>query len=284
MKKLLSGILIGFIALSMTACGSQSTDTEKEASSGVVTEDVTDATTEIDTKDTVDTSTASSDETNIQEPEETPIPQETVVYDGGYDLLFMKGIYFPSGAMLSCFNMFNQAGLSSENGWWGDPENGIVQGNEEIFLNELRRIEGVWQQQYGFGGSQSFVHGIPYFEWYNDNDSSKPAITIKKPEGNEFYYTLIISTPLRVDAAESIGWTFDENDQAVCWEALVSLLGVFSTEPDILADTIIEDMYGEKCISNSEFTEVGDAVIKFDSDSYSFTSENCNSIYYIKAK
>ena len=282
MKKLLLGILIGFIALSMTACGSQSADTEKEASSEVATEVVT--------KDAVDASTASSDEVYIEEPTETPtespaeVPQESVVYDGGYELLFMKGIYLPSGAMLSCFNMFNQAGLSPKNGWWGDPENILVQGNETIFLNELRRIEGVWQQKYGFSGSQSFVHGIPYFEWYNDNDSSKPAITIKKPEGNEFYYTLIISTPLRVDAAESIGWTFDENDQAVCWEALASLLGVFSTEPDILADTIIEDMYGEKCISNTEFTEVGDAVIKFDSDSYSFTSDNCNSIYYIKAK
>lgn len=270
MKKLLSGILISFIVLSMTACGNQTTDMEPETSSGVVSEN------------SVATSTISSDEAYTGES--TEVPQETIVYDGGYDLLFLKGIYLPSGAPLSCINMFNQAGLSPDNGWWGDLENMVVEANQTLYLNQLTRIEDTWKSQYGFTGSQSFVHGIPYFEWYNDDNSGKAAISIKKPEGNEFYYTLTISTPLRVDAAESIGWTFDENDQAVCREALASLLGIFSTEPVGLADTIIEDMHGEKCISSSEFTEIEDAAIKFDSASYSFTSEKCNSVYYIKAK
>lgn len=270
MKKMMAKLLVVAMALSLGACGSKTENAPNEVPVTSVTES--------SAVETTETSAEESTEASVETPT-TP-----VVYDGGYDLYFNVVTALPSGAELFSLNMFNQAGLNPENGWWGDPESRVIAGNEKIYMQHLTLIENAWKSNYGFTASQTFVCGIPDFEWYNDTDAENPALIVRKPEGSEGYYTLIIKTPLTVDAAESIGWAFDEDDQAVCREALACLLSVFSTDPMEIADAIIEDLYGEKNISDSEFMVIGDAGVKFDSSSHIFTEDECYSVYYIKAK
>lgn len=274
MKKLLISTLALSMALFMVACGSEDASVENDT--------ILQGADMVSTEESIEMSTKASAEESVEVSEESSAT--SVVYDGGYDLFFAKSTPLSTGTELLSMNMFNQAGLNPNNDWWGDPESRVIAGNQSIYMKHLILIENAWKDTYGFSTSQSFVCGKPYFEWYNDNNAETPALAIKKPEGAEDYYTLIICTPLCVDAAKTIGWTFDENDEVVCREAMACLLSVFSTEPIMLTDTIIEDLYGEKTISDSEFTVVGDANVKFDSSSHSLMPEKCYSVYYIKAK
>lgn len=63
-------------------------------------------------------------------------------------------------------------------------------------------------------------------------------------------------------------------------DIVLTMCTIFSSQPQVVYNTLYEDLYGTECISMTSYTSVGDCKIKYDNSQ----SYDGHYVYLIKAK
>lgn len=211
-------------------------------------------------------------------PTSTPAPTMTAVPLGyGDDLAFSGSITLPSGLTIQTLNKFNYAGMPTcaGNSWMGDIYSETVAINYEDMADNFDAFNAMYSDS-----AINVVNGEQIW-WRSSMANMSPSIEIRKCDD---HYKLIISGPyLDLAAAQSAGWPgIDAYKVAMSKEALTVLLSAVSSQPQVVQETILKDLFTEVCISDSSYTTVGDCSIMI--SEWDFENGNFIVVYNIRSK